>query len=92
MKNGISFVVLLLFVFCLPIFPQSVSFIADNKTVDVNGTVVVSIKVTHFIGITGVQFSVRWDPAVLQFKSVGNQGIANENFNLDHVNSGLKHF
>ncbi len=74
------------------LFAQSVYFIAETETVATGGAVAVSVTVKDFTGINGVQFSMQWDPAVLQFSSVSDQGIPSMNFNTDDTGSGILSF
>lgn len=52
---------------------------------------VVPMSVTGFSNIASFQFSVNWDPAVLQFKSVeefGLAGLVSDNFDATNVSEG----
>jgi Secretion system C-terminal sorting domain/Cohesin domain len=53
----------------------------------------VPVRVKNFTNIDGMQFAVKWNPAVLKFQSVGNFNLPNlseaANFHLDSTNFNL---
>jgi len=89
-KTPASFVIILIFASAL--FSQSVYFITGNETVSVSGSIAVPVTVKNFTGINGVQFSMQWNPAILQFNSISDQGIPSMNFNTDQAASGILSF
>ncbi|MHC1769307.1 MAG: cohesin domain-containing protein [Verrucomicrobiia bacterium] len=52
-----------------------------NTSVRPGETLVVPVAVTSFQGVTGLQFTLEWDPDVLQFLSVGDLGLPGLNAN-----------
>ncbi len=48
------------------------TFEIDNTTGDPGGVVSVNFKVRDFSNIIGMQFSINWDPTVLQFTEIKN--------------------
>ncbi|NND07504.1 MAG: T9SS type B sorting domain-containing protein [Saprospiraceae bacterium] len=52
------------------------TFEIDDATGDPGGVVSINFKVKDFTGIVGMQFSINWDPTVLQFAEIKN--ITNE--------------
>ena len=48
------------------------TFEIDNATGDPGGVVSINFKVKDFTGVVGMQFSINWDPTVLQFAEVKN--------------------
>jgi hypothetical protein len=53
----------------------------DNASVRPGETLVVPVAATSFQGVTGLQFTLEWDPEVLQFLSVGDLGLPGLNAN-----------
>lgn len=54
--------------------------------------VTVPVKVDGFTNIANCQFTLRWDPAIVMFAGInqfGLEGLANENFGTDLVESGV---
>jgi hypothetical protein len=54
-------------------------------------TVNTPLKIGGFQAVTSVQFTMQWDPAVLQFVGVsdfGLSGLANDNFGTNHLTDG----
>jgi len=52
---------------------QAATFKIDDHIISPNaGTVTVPIKVSDFTKIGAMQFTLSWDPAVLEYKSVGD--------------------
>lgn len=93
-KKGIYFLVFALTVFILPLQAQ-VTFSISPLTVDPETTFSADIKVSSFTDIAGVQFTLQWDPAVLEFQGVENFGIElnDINFNADDaVSEGTLRF
>ena len=69
----------LLFFICLfsNIATSQVTFWADTVYADPGKKVYVPIRVADFVEITGFQFSVQWDPSVLQYDTATNFGLPN---------------
>jgi Secretion system C-terminal sorting domain/Cohesin domain len=80
------------------VFMFSAQFLAAQMTLNApfispvtTGSIIsVPVRVKNFMNIEGMQFAVKWDPAVLKFQGVGNfnlpsldQGV---NFMLDSIN------
>lgn len=65
-------------------------FEIDNTTGDPGGTVAVNFKVTNFSNIVGMQFSINWDPSVLQFSSLSNITSAINDFDAAAFNTDPK--
>ncbi|MBX2926229.1 MAG: HYR domain-containing protein [Saprospiraceae bacterium] len=62
-----------------------------NAVVNPGAALGVPVRVQQFVDIIGFDFSVRWDPAVLQFQSVGNFSLPGMNlssFGADNAASG----
>ncbi len=70
--------------------PEVTISIGDSH-VDVGGTVTVPVRISGFAGVTTFQFTVGWDPAVLQWleaKDYGIASLAEANFNLASTAQG----
>ncbi|MBU6426622.1 hypothetical protein KGQ27_00035 [Patescibacteria group bacterium] len=62
----------------------STTLSVGNQTAAPGEPVAVSVGTGNFRGVTSLQFTLRWDPAVLEFLSVSNSalgGVGAENFN-----------
>jgi hypothetical protein len=55
-----------------PAQAQTVTFNAESASVAAGNTVTIPVTVQGFDDITGVQFTLEWDPSVLSFNSTGN--------------------
>lgn len=51
----------------------------DHATATTNETVCIDVKVENFTDVLGMQFSLRWDPAVLSFIEVNNFSLPDLN-------------
>lgn len=62
----------------------------DQQFVDID------IQVDSFINVSGIQFTLRWDPAVLEFDEIREMGLLgmqlNDNFGLDSSSEGYLTF
>jgi hypothetical protein len=58
---------------------SAVVFSIGEGVIDDDGEVTVPIRVEDFEEVTGAQFSLRWDPALLHFKSTGAYGLSELN-------------
>lgn len=58
----------------------TVTFIASDEFIATGGVVCVEISVEDFVDILNFQFTLNWDPAVLQFNSVTPTGILSDLF------------
>ncbi|MCB0652146.1 MAG: T9SS type A sorting domain-containing protein [Saprospiraceae bacterium] len=71
---------------------QTTSLFFENQDVEPGTMVDVDLKVSAFQDMLGMQFSVNWDPNVLDFQNVENFGIDDitkeANFGLDSVGAG----
>lgn len=72
---------------------QQVALTIPAMTVDPGEEFLIEVKVQDFDNIAGMQFAVKWNPGVLQFKGVGS--LANipdysiaDNFNITSAGSG----
>ncbi len=70
--TGKLFLLCLLSLFSLAPISGQVSIYLDDITVQPGETFTVPVKVADYNNIIGTQFFLRWDPAVLTFKSVNN--------------------
>ncbi len=66
------------------------TFTIDNTTGDPGGTVAVNVKVEDFSNIVGMQFSVNWDPNVLQYSNLTNFTNAIRDFDEASFNTDPK--
>jgi hypothetical protein len=71
---------------------QATTLFFDDQNVEPGTTISVDLKVSAFEDMVGMQFSVNWDPQILQYNTIENFGI-NEitlvsNFGLDSVGVG----
>lgn len=75
---------------------QEVGLKIPNMEVDPDATISLDLQVEDFELITGLQFSVNWDPAVLKFVNVDNFGLpgltSEANFGLLQVDLGIMRF
>lgn len=75
---------------------QTVTLKTPDIEVDPDATFSLDLQVEDFEMITGLQFSVNWDPAVLEFANVDNFGLpgmtTDGNFGLTQVNQGVLRF
>jgi len=65
-------------------------FEIDNTTGDPGGVVSVNFKVKSFTDIVGMQFSIDWDPTILQFSSLTNITDAIRDFDSGAFNTDSK--
>ncbi len=54
----------------------AVQFIASDETAELSSPVTVPITVSGFADVTTFQFTLQWDPDVIQFSSVSGFGLA----------------
>lgn len=73
MNKDILLYFALLMWFVVPVSAQPTIFISKD-TVETGTSVLVDFKVKDFVDIQSMQFSVNWDPSVLQFDIVANLG------------------
>ena len=75
---------------------DSLTIIASNTPATCGQTVTVDISVLNFDSISGLQFSLGWDTAILQFASVGNFNpalqLSNSNFGTTQSANGFLGF
>ena len=74
---------------------QNVSFTASNEVVSLSGNAVVEISVSGFMDVTSVQFTIEWNPSVIEFFSTGNyglNGLAGGNFGTNNMGNGILTF
>ncbi|GAB4248360.1 MAG: hypothetical protein Kow0027_10710 [Saprospiraceae bacterium] len=75
---------------------QEVVLKTPNLEVDPDATFSLDLQVEDFDMITGLQFSVNWDPQVLEFVNVDNFGLpgltSDGNFGLMQVDQGILRF
>ena len=71
MNKDILLYFALLLWFVVPVSAQPTIFTPD-MTVDEGTTIEVDVKVNDFESVQSMQFSVNWDPTVLQFDSLSN--------------------
>ena len=74
---------------------QSIRFQIDDRTVNPGETISVPISVAGFTDVTTVQFSVRWDSAVLEYVATGDYGVSGlgaGNFGADFTQGGTLTF
>ncbi|MCB0523626.1 MAG: HYR domain-containing protein [Lewinellaceae bacterium] len=65
--------------------PNTLTLLANNTTTDCDGSFFIDISVFNFTDIAGLQFSLGWDPALVQYDSVS---LFNPALNLDPSNFG----
>ncbi len=68
-----------------------VGLAVTSGSVEAGQQVCVQVEVSNFNNISGMQFSMNWDPALLTFAEVTNfnlQGMSIETFTLDDVANG----
>ena len=68
-----------------------VHFQASNLSGQPGETIKAGITVGEFQGVTSVQFTLQWNPGVLQYVDVGDfglRGLASDNFGTVFTNSG----
>jgi subtilisin-like proprotein convertase family protein len=69
----------------------TVDFTLPNLNAQPADTAKVGISVGAFQAVTSVQFTLQWDPAVLEFLGVSDFGLpslASENFGTNHTSNG----
>lgn len=81
----------------LGITSDTLTIIAQNATASCNSTVSINITAVNFDSIGSLQFSLGWDPMILQYSSVSNfnpalQLILGDNFNVTQSPNGLLAF
>lgn len=67
----------------------------ENQNVSPNDHFCVPVTVDNFKDILTIQFTVKWNPAVIQFDSVSSfqlQGLSNNNFGISKINQGIISF
>ncbi|HBX51921.1 MAG: hypothetical protein A2275_12175 [Bacteroidetes bacterium RIFOXYA12_FULL_35_11] len=67
---------------------ESVSFYAENITTVQGQEIIVPVKVSGFNSISGYQFTVNWNPAVLELNTVSNNELT-AFYNLSQKDNGL---
>lgn len=96
MKNINIYLVIAACLFALRIQAQDVMLIVPDMSVDPGANVHIDIKVKNFEEITGTQFSLNWNPDVLEFSGADNFGLPDlsldGNFGLTDVNDGKLRF
>lgn len=94
-KFYLPLVVLSLFAFGT-LTAQEVVLKTPNLEVDPDATFNLDLQVEDFEMITGLQFSVNWDPNVLEFVNVDNFGLpgmtTDGNFGMMQVDEGILRF
>lgn len=68
-----------------------VTFAAPQITANCNTPVVLNVTANGFTNVTALQFSMSWDPAVLQFTEVQGfnlNGMGSFNFNMNNAAAG----
>ncbi|MEM6771060.1 MAG: T9SS type A sorting domain-containing protein [Bacteroidota bacterium] len=86
----LSAVVALLFV-TLSLSAQDTQYFVESISADVNGEVAVNVRGISIDTLVGVQFSVQWDPTLLDFVRVDNitlDGSFMGNFNRTQIDEG----
>ena len=68
-------------------FVDSVRFYTENKNVLPASVVSLSVKVKHFQNISGLQFTLKWDPSVLSFKTA-SAGVISCNIGQSQATQG----
>ncbi len=88
-RKSTFFLCMAIAVLSLPLQAQ-VTLSSPTLTVDPESFFAADIRTYEFIDIQGVQFSIQWDPAVLEFQTVENFGIQlnDINFGLEQVDEG----
>jgi gliding motility-associated-like protein len=69
----------------------SLRLIGSDEDAKKGETVCIDVSVEGFMDIAGMQFSMNWDEAFLQFKGLGQfnlSGLNDGSFNLDNVTDG----
>lgn len=62
-----------------------------DKAGAMGGRLIVPVTVDNFVDLTGLQFSMHWDPEVIQFvglQSLNLPGLTSANFGLEHADEG----
>jgi hypothetical protein len=54
---------------------DAVVFSIDEEKISEDGTIAIPIRVDDFENVTGVQFSLTWNPALLQFETTGSYNL-----------------
>lgn len=88
------FIALVLVLFAGVSFAQSsaITLKAEKKTAAVGSKVCVNVSADNFSKMLATQYSVRWDPKVLEFSGVQNfklPYLTKENFGLGNVKKGF---
>ena len=52
-----------------------VTFVGGTDTVGISSPATVAVTVNDFTDVVGFQFTIEWDPSVVQYSSVGNFGL-----------------
>ncbi len=94
-KFNLPLVVLSLFAF-VTLNAQTVVLKTPDLEVDAGATFSLDLQVEDFEMITGLQFSINWDPEVLEFVNVDNFGLpgltTDGNFGMMQVDQGILRF
>lgn len=95
--HTISFILTLLFASSYSLTAQAVLLKVPSSELDENQSIArVDVLADSFIRITGVQFTLKWDPTVLEFDKVAYMGIIglddNVNFGLTDIDKGIMTF
>lgn len=72
------------------VMTAQIQFDIDDTTGDPGGTVDVNFKVRDFNRIVGMQFSISWDPNILQFSNLSNVTNALRDFDAGAFNTDAK--
>lgn len=65
---------------------QAVSLVMPEKTVDPGQNFSIDIKASDFDDIASMQFTIFWNPSIIQFQSVGNLNSNMPDFSTNDVN------
>ena len=63
----------------------------SSATTGLGGTVALNVLVTNFVGVTGIQFSMDWDPALLAYNGITVGGLplfGSGNIGTSYTNAG----
>lgn len=72
-------------------FGQTPEITAGQETTTVGGTVSVPVSVSQFTDVVSVQFTLQWDPTIIQYQSTtdyGLPGLSEFNFGETEIDQG----
>ncbi len=75
----------------LPLTGQNANFFVEDLTAETGGPISVNVRANGMSSLVGIQFSVNWDPEVLEYTGVSNivlEGAPEQNFNRTQLDSG----